>query len=177
MKGKNRAVFLDRDGVINEVLFRGGEKPIAPWRLEEFKLIPGIKKPLEELSNMGYSLFVVSNQPDIAKGYVDLSVVEKMNEIILETLPIQDIMICPHDDSQNCNCRKPKPGMLLDLAKKWKIDLKKSFLIGDNWRDIGAGKAVGCKTVIIDKPHNKAIKADYRIKNLESAVKIISQKV
>lgn len=172
---KKRAMFLDRDGVINEVLFHGSEKPIAPWKLEEFKLIQGMKKPLEELCQMGYHLFVVSNQPDITKGYVDTSTVEKMNKIILESLPIHDIMICPHDDHCNCNCRKPKPGMLLDLSKKWKIDLKKSFLIGDNWRDIEAGKAAGCINILLDKPYNKSVEANYRVKNLNSVVKLIKK--
>ena len=166
-------MFLDRDGVINEVVFRGREKPIAPWKLEEFKLIPGIKEPLGELSRIGYHLFVVSNQPDIAKGYIDTSTIEMMNEIILETLPIHDIMICPHDDGHNCNCRKPKPSMLLDLSKKWGIDLKKSFLIGDNWKDIEAGRAAGCRAILLDKPYNKSIGADHRVENLDFAVKLI----
>ena len=170
---RDRAVFLDRDGVINEVVFRGGEKPIAPWGLDEFKLIPGTKEPLEELSRTGYYLFVVSNQPDIAKRYVDASIVEQMNGIILETFPIHDIMICPHDDRHNCNCRKPKPGMLLDLSKKWGVDLRKSFLIGDNWKDIEAGRAAGCKTILLDKSYNKSVGADYRVGNLDFAVKLI----
>ena len=166
-------MFLDRDGVINEVVFRGGEKPIAPWKLEEFKFIQGIKDPLEELSRMGYHLFVVSNQPDIARRYVDASTIEKMNEIILETFPIQDVMICPHDDRHNCNCRKPKPGMLIELSHKWDVDLKNSFLIGDNWKDMDAGKAAGCKTILIDKPYNKHVIPDFRVKNLEQAVNVI----
>jgi len=168
-----RAVFFDRDGVINEVLFRGGEKPIAPWKLDEFKLITGIKKPLEKLHQMGFLLFVVSNQPDIAKKYVDFSTVNKMNEIILKTFPIKEIMICPHEDHHKCHCRKPKPGMLIDLSTKWLIDLNKCFIIGDSWKDIEAGRAAGCTTILLDKHYNRSVEADYRSKNLDDVVKII----
>ncbi|MCK4786559.1 MAG: HAD hydrolase-like protein, partial [Desulfobacteraceae bacterium] len=73
----------------------------------------------------------------------------------------------------NCDCRKPKPGMLLDLSKKWGIDLKKSFLIGDNWKDIEAGRAAGCKAILLDKHYNQAIETDFRVKNLGAAVKLI----
>jgi len=168
-----RAVFFDRDGVINEVLFRGGEKPIAPWKLEEFKLITGIEKPLEKLQQMDFFLFVVSNQPDIAKKYVDLSIVNIMNEIILKTFPIKEIMICPHEDRHKCHCRKPKPGMLIDLSKKWLIDLNKSFIIGDSWKDIEAGRAAGCATILLDKRYNRSVEADYHVINLDDVVKII----
>ncbi|MBI2339351.1 MAG: HAD family hydrolase [Deltaproteobacteria bacterium] len=169
----NRAVFLDRDGVINEVVFRGSSKPIAPWSLEEFKFIPGIEKPLRELSQMGYLLFVVSNQPDIAKGRVKAVMVEKMNKKIMDSLPIREILICPHDDSHHCLCRKPKPGMLLDLAHRWAVGLDRSYLIGDNWKDMEAGKAAGCRTILIDGSYNKDVKVTHRVKDIKVAVTTI----
>jgi len=170
---KNRAVFLDRDGVINEVVFHSGEKPSSPWKFEEFKIIQGIKKPLDELHSLGYHLFIVSNQPDISRGYIAAGTTEKINETLYQQFPIQDILICPHDDLHNCGCRKPKPGMLLEMSKKWGIDLKLSFLIGDNWKDIEAGKAAGCTTILVDTEYNKAVKADRHARNLEDAAKII----
>lgn len=170
---KKRAVFLDRDGVINEVVFHGSGKPSSPWKFEEFKLVPGIKKPLEELSSMGFYLFIVSNQPDISRGYIETGTTEKINTIIYEHLPICDMLICPHDDHHQCHCRKPKPGMLLDLSRKWKIDMESSFLIGDNWKDMEAGKAAGCITILLDKLYNQAVEADYRVNNLEDIVKLI----
>ncbi|MCZ7355836.1 MAG: HAD-IIIA family hydrolase [Candidatus Methanoperedens sp.] len=169
----NRAVFLDRDGVINEIVFHDGEKPSSPWRFEEFKLVAGIEKPLGELSSMGYYLFIISNQPDISRGYIEEGTTEKINEMLYELFPIQDIMVCPHDDRDKCTCRKPKPGMLMDLSKKWKVDLIRSFLIGDNWKDIDAGKAAGCITLLIDKPYNQSVKVDYRVESLEDAVVLI----
>lgn len=170
-----RAIFLDRDGVINEVLFRGGnnDKPIAPWEMDEFKLIPGTKKPLEKFHQMGFLLFVVSNQPDIAKGFVKFNTVKKMNDIVLNELPIDEIIVCSHIDSDNCNCRKPKPGMIISLAKKWDINLLNSFLIGDNWKDIEAGKKAGCMTILLDKFYNQAVSADYRVKSLTNSVEIV----
>jgi D-glycero-D-manno-heptose 1,7-bisphosphate phosphatase len=169
-----RAIYLDRDGVINEVIFRNGNnKPIAPWKIEEFHLIKDIKKPLQYLRQMGFHLFVVTNQPDITKGIVEFSTVKKMNDIVMDELPIDEIMICPHVDSDNCDCRKPKPGMVLSLAKKWEINLVDSFLIGDNWKDIDSGKAAGCKTILLDKFYNKSVIADYRTKNLDMCVKLV----
>jgi D-glycero-D-manno-heptose 1,7-bisphosphate phosphatase len=170
---KIKAVFLDRDGVINEVVFHGSEKPSSPWRFEEFKLVSGIRRPLEELSSMGFYLFIVSNQPDISRGYIEEDTTEKINNVIYGHFPVKDILTCPHDDHHNCSCRKPKPGMLLELAKKWEVDLKKSFLIGDNWKDMEAGKASGCATVLLDRPYNQAVVADYRVGNLKAAVELI----
>ncbi len=170
---KNCAVFLDRDGVINEVVFHDSDKPSSPWKFEEFKLVSEIKRPLDEISSMGYYLFIVSNQPDISRGYIEAGTIEKINNIIYEHLPIQEILVCPHDDKHNCYCRKPRPGMLIELSKKWGIDLKTSFLIGDNWKDIEAGKAAGCTTILLDKPYNQAVKADYRVTNLEEGVNLI----
>lgn len=173
IKIKNRAVFLDRDGVINKVVFRDSEKPSSPWKFEEFELLPNIKEPLEELSLMNCHLFVVSNQPDISRGFIEPGTIEKINAIIYEQFPVQEIAICPHDDHHRCHCRKPKPGMLIDLSKKWGIDLGKSFLIGDNWKDMKAGKVARCTTILIDKPYNQSVEGDYRVKNLKFAVDLI----
>lgn len=170
-------MFIDRDGVINEVVFHEGGKPSSPWKFEEFKLVPGIKKPLEELISMGYYLFIVSNQPDISRGYIEESTTEKINTILYESFPVRDILVCPHDDHHQCQCRKPKPGMLIELSKKWDIDLERSFLIGDNWKDMDAGKAAGCMTILLDKPYNKEVKGDHRVRNLNEAVDIINSGV
>ena len=178
-KRVKKAIFLDRDGVINEVVFRGGNnsKPIAPWKIEEFKFIPGIKKPLAKLSQMGFHIFVVTNQPDIAKGVIKYNAVKKMNDIVINELPIDEIMVCSHIDSDDCNCRKPKPGMIISLAKKWGINLEDSFLIGDNWKDIESGKAAGCRTILIDKLYNKTVTADYRVENLTMSVEVVKSHV
>ena len=171
----SKGVFLDRDGVLNKVIFREGnyQKPIAPWNLEEFKLIPSTKKPLHNLKKEGYLLFVITNQPDIAKGIIDYDIVHAMNEIIINELPIDDIKVCHHLDNDQCMCRKPKPGMITDLSKKWDIDCKESFLIGDSWKDIEAGKSAGSQTILLDRTYNREVKAEYRINDLGKAVELI----
>ena len=169
----NKAVFLDRDGVINDVYFRGGEKPIAPWSLEEFKFLPDIEDPLNELVEIGYSLFVVTNQPDITKKYVDRLVVDEMHKMILKRLPINDIIVCPHVDADKCVCRKPKPGMIQLLSKKYGLNIETSFLIGDTWRDVETGKNAKCIMILLDKPYNQSLDVKHRVKDLKSAVILI----
>jgi D-glycero-D-manno-heptose 1,7-bisphosphate phosphatase len=173
----HKAVFLDRDGVINEVIFRNENtlKPIAPWSMEEFSLLSGIKCPLLNLKKLEFKLFVVTNQPDIAKGVIDHSFVTKVNEVISREFPIDEIRVCPHVDLDGCECRKPKSGMILSLAKKWNIDCQNSFLIGDSWRDMEAGKKAGSTTILLEKHYNRGVEADYKINNLSQVAEIINK--
>ena len=145
-----RAVFLDRDGVINANLMRNG-KPVAPTSLAEFRFLPGIAEAAQRLKQAGFLLVIVTNQPDIANGITPKAVMEDMHAEIRRQLPIDDIMICFHTDADRCSCRKPKPGLILDAATRHGIDLKASYLIGDRWRDVLAGQAAGCGcTIMID---------------------------
>jgi D-glycero-D-manno-heptose 1,7-bisphosphate phosphatase len=144
----NRAVFLDRDGVINRVVLRGG-RPYAPTVLEEFEFLPGVREAVHTLSYSGLRVIVVTNQPDVAKGLVRREVVDAMHEKILSVLPIDEIKVCYHVDDDACGCRKPKPGMLLDASEKWSLNLSMSYMVGDRWRDIEAGRAAGCKTILV----------------------------
>lgn len=168
----NRAVFLDRDGVINKAIIKNG-RPFSPRRLEELKLMGGIKEVLEKFKEKGYLNIVITNQPDIKRGLITWEEVDKIHNFLKEALPIDEIMICPHDDEDNCLCRKPKAGLLTLAAKKRGIDLKKSFLIGDQEKDIMAGKDAGCVTILLDYPYNQKVIPDYRVKGLRSALDII----
>ena len=173
-KEKSKAIFLDRDGVLNEVVYHKGiNKPSSPWMIDEFKFIKGIEETLLLLKENNDKLFVITNQPDIARKNIKNGVTEKINQKILEKLPIDEIRICPHDDSDQCNCRKPKPGMIMDLVENYNIDLDKSYLIGDGWKDIQAGYQAGCKTILIEKLYNKEVTADFSAENLDSAKDII----
>jgi D-glycero-D-manno-heptose 1,7-bisphosphate phosphatase len=147
--GRHRAVFLDRDGVINRSVIRDG-KPYPPASLAEFTILPDVADGLVRLRNAGYLLIVVTNQPDVRTGVQSREVVEDMHRMLRRVLPVDDIRMCCHVDSDNCDCRKPKPGMILSAARDWSIDLLSSHLVGDRWRDIEAGKAVGCRTYFID---------------------------
>lgn len=144
-----RAVFLDRDGVLNEAVLREG-LPYPPARLEEMRLVPNAVDSLTRLKEAGFVLIVVTNQPDVARGTQTREGVEAIHTALAALLPVDEFCVCFHRDSDNCHCRKPKPGMLVEAAGRRGIDLAKSFMVGDRWRDVDAGAAAGCRTVLID---------------------------
>jgi len=143
------AVFLDRDGVINRAHIRDG-KPHPPAGPEQLEILPGVARALLDLKASGFALFVITNQPDVARGTHTRASVEQIHEALASTLPIDDIFVCYHDDADHCRCRKPLPGLLHEAERKHNIDLSRSFVVGDRWRDIDAGHAAGCRTVLID---------------------------
>jgi D-glycero-D-manno-heptose 1,7-bisphosphate phosphatase len=145
----DRAVFLDRDGVLNRSAIRNGQ-PVAPTSLEDFALLPGVTEAIARLHQADFRLIVVTNQPDIATGKISREVLDLIHQRLRSWLPVDAIKVCPHVDKDQCACRKPKPGMLLEAAREWPIDLNRSFMVGDRWRDVSAGKAAGCKTIFID---------------------------
>ncbi len=149
-----RAVFLDRDGVLNEAIVRDG-KPYPPAGLHQLKLVPGAAPALQRLKQASFLLIVVTNQPDVARGTQTREGVERLHAAIAAALPLDAFYVCWHDDRAGCACRKPKPGLLLEAASRYAIDLRRSFLIGDRWRDIEAGTAAGCRTVQIDRGYNE----------------------
>lgn len=148
------AVFLDRDGVINVNEVRNG-KPYAPTRVEDFQLLPGVENAAKRLKAAGFLLVVATNQPDIANGITCQDTLDAMHALLRKKLPIDDIRICYHTDADACDCRKPKPGLLLAAAKDHAIDLARSYMVGDRWRDIAAGKAAGCATVLVEYDYDE----------------------
>ncbi len=148
MPGK-RAVFLDRDGVINQAVVRDG-KPYPPSGVDELIIVAGAAEALRDLKQAGFLLIVVTNQPDIARGTRSRATVDAIHQALREVLPLDDFFVCPHDDADQCDCRKPMPGLLLRAAEKYDVDMSHSFMIGDRWRDVDAGASAGCATVWID---------------------------
>jgi len=148
------AVFLDRDGVINRAFVRDG-KPFPPSTLEELEILPDVADALNQLKRHGFELVVVSNQPDVARGTQSKDNVERINRAIGYSLPISDFFTCYHTDEDNCSCRKPRPGLLLLAAQKHNLDLSKSYMVGDRWRDVEAGQSAGCKTILIDRSYRE----------------------
>jgi D-glycero-D-manno-heptose 1,7-bisphosphate phosphatase len=144
-----RAVFLDRDGVINRAVMREG-KPYPPTSLAELEILPGVLESLTALRDAGFMLIVVTNQPDVARGTTQMTVVEEINNYLASCLPIDEFRTCYHDSGDGCDCRKPLPGALLTAARQHKIDLGKSYMVGDRWRDTEAGQRAGCRTIFID---------------------------
>ncbi len=143
------AVFLDRDGVINANLERNG-RPVAPTTMTEFRLLPKVDEAIRRLKAGGYAIIVVTNQPDVANGLTPRGTVDAMHDLIRSSLAVDDIRVCFHNDAAGCTCRKPKPGMILTAAAEHGVDLARSYLVGDRWRDIQAGRAAGCSTIFID---------------------------
>ena len=146
---KSRAIFLDRDGVLNRAVLRNG-KPHPPPSVAELVITPGAKGLLEDLKARGYKLVMVTNQPDVSRGITARETVDEINRTIASQLPIDHIFVCPHSDEDGCDCRKPKAGMLQEAANQHGIDLPSSFMVGDSWRDVDAGHNAGCQTVLID---------------------------
>lgn len=150
------AVFLDRDGVLNRAVVRDG-KPYPPQNLAEFEILEGVEAALHRLKNAGFWLVVVTNQPDVAKGIQRREVVDAMHDVLRAKLPVDAIKVCWCVEGPACDCYKPKPGLLLEAARGLDIDLSRSFMVGDRWRDVGAGRAAGCFTVFLDRGYSEAL--------------------
>jgi D-glycero-D-manno-heptose 1,7-bisphosphate phosphatase len=165
------AVFLDRDGVLNDVVMRDGE-PGSPRSLEEFRTAADLPA-IVRLGAAGLLVFIITNQPDVGRGFVTDSVQMAMLDRIRTLAPVDDFRICRHDDAHHCDCRKPKPGMIHDLAHFWRVDLSRSFVVGDTWRDVGAARAAGCRSILIQRPYNAGAVADAYADTLDAAVDLV----
>ncbi|MEP9379041.1 HAD family hydrolase [Aquabacter sp. CN5-332] len=169
-----RAVFLDRDGVLNRAIVRDS-KPYPPASLAEMEILPGAPEAAKRLAQAGFLLIVVTNQPDVARGTTTRETVEEINGAIGRIMPISEFRVCYHDSADGCDCRKPKPGALLAAARVHQIDLPRSFMVGDRWRDIEAGQAAGCKTIFIDYGYDEKQpkNVDFSVGSLEEAARRI----
>lgn len=168
----NRAVFLDRDGVLNRAIVRNG-RPHPPAGLSELQVLAGVPEALAALKAAGFLLIGITNQPDVARGTQKREAVEAINAALLAALPLNEILVCYHDDAEGCDCRKPHPGLLTRAAMKYNIDLSSSFMIGDRWKDIEAGRHAGCATILIEYGYaENGLKSipDYRVHSLSEAV-------
>ncbi len=164
------AIFLDRDGVLNKTFVRDGVSH-PPDAVEDFEFLPGVHVACHRLAAAGWPLVVVTNQPDVARGAQSREAVEAMNRLVTERLPVLEVFTCYHDTADDCDCRKPKPGMLLAAARKWHLDLGRSVMVGDRWSDIVAGQAAGCAGVLVLTPHSGAKKCrpEHTVRDLSEA--------
>ncbi len=150
MRQERKAVFLDRDGVINREVIRN-DRPYPPGRWEEVEIPEDVPGALEKLKKAGFLLIVVTNQPDVARGTQSRKNVEAIHAGLLGALPLDEIFVCYHDDGDGCSCRKPLPGLFHQAAARFSIHLSSSFMVGDRWRDIEAGHRAGCTTILVDR--------------------------
>lgn len=154
---QRRAIFLDRDGVLNQLL-SGGPSGTSPQSVAETVIYPDVPDALARLRGAGFLLVVTTNQPDVARGKQSRAGVEAINAYLAEQLPLDEIVVCYHDDADLCDCRKPKPGMIRAAAERHGIDAAASYMVGDRWRDIDAGLAAGCTTILIERGHQEELR-------------------
>jgi D-glycero-D-manno-heptose 1,7-bisphosphate phosphatase len=174
-----RAVFLDRDGVLNEAVVRDG-RPYPPPSPAEVRIVADAPAALVRLKALGLPLIVVTNQPDVARGTQSRDAVERIHQYLRACLPVDDFLSCFHDDSDGCACRKPLPGLILEAAARHGVDPARSFMVGDRWRDIDAGAAAGCRTVWIDRGYRErgpAAPPDVTVDSLSAAAEWIVSRI
>jgi D-glycero-D-manno-heptose 1,7-bisphosphate phosphatase len=169
------AVFLDRDGVLNAIVERDG-KAASPRSLGELRLEPEAPDALARLKAQGFRLFVVTNQPDVARGLMAAEVLDAIHQRLLEALPVEGIRACTHDNADACDCRKPKPGLITGLARDYALDLTLSWMVGDQDRDVACGRNAGVRTILLDRPYNSGAGADHVVATLTEAVAVILSK-
>jgi D-glycero-D-manno-heptose 1,7-bisphosphate phosphatase len=162
-------VFLDRDGVLNRVVWRDG-KPASPRGLSELAIEAEAPAALAALKAAGFALFVVTNQPDVRRGLMTGEALDAIHAALALALPVDAIAACRHDNADACACRKPKPGLLTELAERHGLDLSASFMIGDQDRDTACGRAAGCATLLLARPYNSGAGADHVVESLTEAV-------
>jgi D-glycero-D-manno-heptose 1,7-bisphosphate phosphatase len=176
VKEGRTAVFLDRDGVINRAITRNG-LPYPPLNVGGFEILPGVPEACQRLKQAGFSIVVATNQPDVGRGITTRELVDSIHEQMRKVISVDRVEACFHPGrgKSDCDCRKPKPGMLLRAAKELGIDLSRSWMVGDRWRDVDCGHAAGCRTVFIDNGYAEDLKQkpDFRAKDLVEAAEII----
>lgn len=170
------AVFLDRDGVLNRTTVTDGV-PHPPASAAELDVLPGVPQALESLAAEGLLRIVVTNQPDVARRTQTREGVDAINDRLMRQLPLDAIYTCYHQDADGCGCRKPRPGLLERARDAFGIDLGRSFMVGDRWSDVAAGRAAGCTTFLLDVPYSQAHRCtpDYQVPDLwHAATQIVA---
>jgi D-glycero-D-manno-heptose 1,7-bisphosphate phosphatase len=168
------AIILERDGILNRVRVEH-QHQVNPRSIEEFQIVTTSREPLEELKQAGFVLLATTNQPGVSRGYLARRDLDLMHDLLKRELPLDDILVCPHDEMDDCPCRKPRPGLLQEAAYQWHLDLERSFVISDKWQDAEAARQVGCTSLLIRSPWNGQGHHDFILSSLEDAATRILQ--
>ena len=166
------AVFIERDGILNEVSLQGRHFT-TPLTFADFRMKLDAVEPLQRLRTGGFLLIVTSNQPGLSRGHLSRRELDLMHQFLRAKFPVDDILICPHEEVDRCPCRKPRPGLLKEAAFQWKIDLPHSYVIGTTWQDAEVAMAAGCTSLLIDSPWIGNTHHDCLVSDLGSAVEKI----
>ena len=171
-----RCVFIERDGILNEVGV-GPRNQVTPLTLDEFKLKLEAKPLLAQLKEAGFVLIVTTNQPGLSRGYQSRGELDRMHNLLRKTFALDDILVCPHDESDHCPCRKPRPGLFIEAAFKWHLDLDRCFVVSDKWQDAEAARTAGCTSLLVNSPWVGRVHHDFVLEDLETIVaKILNLK-
>jgi D-glycero-D-manno-heptose 1,7-bisphosphate phosphatase len=166
------AVFIERDGVLNQVRVER-QQQVGPLTMQEFKVIETAAPPLARLKAAGILLIATTNQPGVSRGYLNRRELDRMHDSLRRTFHLDDIMVCLHDETDHCPCRRPKPGLLVEAAFKWHLDLDRCFVISDKWQDAEAARTAGCTSLLIQSPWVGKVHRDLVISDLDAAVERI----
>ncbi len=167
-----KAVFIERDAILNEVR-NGPKQQISPLTMEEFKVSQAAAPGLCKLKAAGFILIATTNQPGLSRGYQSRRDLDRMHELLRRTFPLDDILVCPHDESDHCPCRKPRPGLLIEAAFKWHLNIDQSYVISDKWQDSEAARTAGCTSLLVQSPYNGKAHHDFVLPNLDAIIEKI----
>jgi D-glycero-D-manno-heptose 1,7-bisphosphate phosphatase len=165
-------VFIERDGVLNLVRVER-QHQVSPLTLEELEVNQAAVPLLASLRAAGLVLIATTNQPGLSRGYQNRRELDRMHDLLRKTFALDDFMVCPHDETDRCPCRKPKPGLLVEAAFKWHLDLDRSFVISDKWQDAEAARTAGCTSLLINSPFVGKVHRDFVLPDLAAVVEKI----
>src|SRR5438552_8306826 len=165
-------IFFERDGVLNLAKVERGHQ-VSPLSLDEFEVNAAALEPLQKLKAAGFILVAATNQPGLSRGYLPRRELDRMHALLKQRLPLDDILVCPHDETDRCPCRKPQTGLLTEAAFKWHLDLERSFVVSDKWPDADAAHRVGCTSLLIQSPWLGSVHHDLILPHLEAVVEKI----
>jgi D-glycero-D-manno-heptose 1,7-bisphosphate phosphatase len=169
-----QAVFIERDGVLNEARVEK-QQQVSPLTLEDFRPYESAGALLKKLKAAGFVLVATTNQPGLSRGYQSRREMDRMHDRLRKLLPLDDLLVCAHDESDRCPCRKPKPGLIVEAGFKWQLDLDHSFVISDKWQDAEAARIAGCTSLLLKSPWNGTVHRDFVLPDLASIVDKIIQ--
>jgi D-glycero-D-manno-heptose 1,7-bisphosphate phosphatase len=164
-----QGIFIERDGILNRVRVER-QHQVSPLTLEEFHVNEALSPLLTRLKDEGFLVIATTNQPGLSRGYQSRRELERMHDLLGHVLPVDDILVCPHDETDHCPCRKPKPGLLLEAAFKWHLDLDRSFVMSDKWQDAEAARAAGCTSLLLQSPWVGNVHHDFILPDLGAIV-------
>jgi D-glycero-D-manno-heptose 1,7-bisphosphate phosphatase len=164
-----QGIFFERDGILNRVRVER-QHQVSPLTMEDFRVNEAIAPLLAKLKAEGFRLIATTNQPGLSRGYQSRRELDRMHELLRRTLPLDDILVCPHDETDRCPCRKPNPGLIVEAGFKWHLDLDRSFVVSDKWQDAEAARVAGCTSLLLEGPWVGDVHHDFVLPSLEAIV-------